>query len=433
MKKLLLLILFAVTYLFCYSQDTTKTAKSESWVKKYYNIDARKTPEKDSGINNGGVNSGRMNNMQGLQNVDNQPKLVNPNLGITDPAKAISGQQVQTRQINSVQSVSAQPTIAAPNLGITDPAKAIPGQQINSGQENNLRGVQRVSNQPNLIKPNLGITDPAKEIPTQQDQIPIQQNTQTVQSDSQIKPVNTLPPVISQPYRETRLGSSSPLYDTYRTNDNGAGSITNQVKGGSGIVPAPTPEVSPATVTANPQIYRDTRLGSSSPLYNTYRTNDNGAGAITNQVKGNTGGITASTPEVNPATINVKPQSYNENRLGSSSPLYDTYEKNDNGAGSVTNQVKGGSSEAVSIPTAEATPVQVKKAPQIYRDTRLGSSSSMYDTYEKNDNGAGAITNNPNKWGSGAAPVLVPVQSSAVRDSTSNKNIAEARDMTKRN
>jgi hypothetical protein len=33
----------------------------------------------------------------------------------------------------------------------------------------------------------------------------------------------------------------------------------------------------------------------------------------------------------------------------------------------------------------------------MYRDTRLGSSSPAYDTYEKNDYGAGAITNNPNK------------------------------------
>lgn len=33
----------------------------------------------------------------------------------------------------------------------------------------------------------------------------------------------------------------------------------------------------------------------------------------------------------------------------------------------------------------------------IYRDTRLGSSSPLYNTYEKNDNGAGSITTNPNK------------------------------------
>jgi hypothetical protein len=33
----------------------------------------------------------------------------------------------------------------------------------------------------------------------------------------------------------------------------------------------------------------------------------------------------------------------------------------------------------------------------MYRDTRLGSSSKLYDTYKKNDYGAGAITTNPNK------------------------------------
>ncbi len=32
---------------------------------------------------------------------------------------------------------------------------------------------------------------------------------------------------------------------------------------------------------------------------------------------------------------------------------------------------------------------------KIYRDTRLGSSSKKYDTYKKNDNGAGAVTTSP--------------------------------------
>lgn len=35
----------------------------------------------------------------------------------------------------------------------------------------------------------------------------------------------------------------------------------------------------------------------------------------------------------------------------------------------------------------------------IYRDTRLGSSSPLYDTYQKNNSGAGSITTNPNKGG----------------------------------
>jgi len=38
----------------------------------------------------------------------------------------------------------------------------------------------------------------------------------------------------------------------------------------------------------------------------------------------------------------------------------------------------------------------VAKKP-IYRDTRLGSSSKQYNSYKKNDKGAGAITTNPHK------------------------------------
>lgn len=47
------------------------------------------------------------------------------------------------------------------------------------------------------------------------------------------------------------------------------------------------------------------------------------------------------------------------------------------------------------------------KKKKIYRDTRLGSSSPMYNTYKKNDKGAGAITTNPNKGGSGSQPIVV--------------------------
>ena len=35
----------------------------------------------------------------------------------------------------------------------------------------------------------------------------------------------------------------------------------------------------------------------------------------------------------------------------------------------------------------------------LYRPTRLGSSSPLYSTYKKNNYGAGAITTNPNKSG----------------------------------
>jgi len=48
----------------------------------------------------------------------------------------------------------------------------------------------------------------------------------------------------------------------------------------------------------------------------------------------------------------------------------------------------------------DKTPAPVAKKSTkkpMYRDTRLGSSSKKYNTYKKNDNGAGAITTNPNK------------------------------------
>lgn len=50
--------------------------------------------------------------------------------------------------------------------------------------------------------------------------------------------------------------------------------------------------------------------------------------------------------------------------------------------------------------------ISAKKTP-VYRSTRLGSSSPQYDTYKKNDYGAGAITTDPNKvQGSGSNPVI---------------------------
>jgi len=88
------------------------------------------------------------------------------------------------------------------------------------------------------------------------------------------------------------------------------------------------------------------------------------------------------------------PQSsiYQDTRLGSSSPDYNTYEKNDNGVGSITTNPNKGTGSNMSIPSAN-----LNRPTPIYRDTRLGSSSPLYNTYEKNDDGAGAVTTNPNK------------------------------------
>lgn len=98
-------------------------------------------------------------------------------------------------------------------------------------------------------------------------------------------------------YRDTRLGSSSPLYNTYKKNDYGAGAITtNPNKGGGSIFN----QTYPATDSSRSQIFRDSRLGSSSPLYNTYQKNDYGAGAITtNPNKGGGGSFTSPAGNVN--------------------------------------------------------------------------------------------------------------------------------------
>jgi|SRR6185437_2073330 len=56
------------------------------------------------------------------------------------------------------------------------------------------------------------------------------------------------------------------------------------------------------------------------------------------------------------------------------------------GAGKINNSTKIGTDNYNPDP-----------ASPIYRDTRLGSSSPLYNTYKKNDNGAGSITTNPNK------------------------------------
>lgn len=113
----------------------------------------------------------------------------------------------------------------------------------------------------------------------------------------------------------------------------------------------------------------------------------------------------------------TQPHIYRDTRLGSSSPLYNTYKKNDYGAGAITtNPHKSGS-----VYEPENPAVPPKLTPHIYRDTRLGSSSPLYNTYEKNDYGAGSITTNPNK-GSSAGGVPAEVYQPAVEPSDSVQN-----------
>lgn len=86
---------------------------------------------------------------------------------------------------------------------------------------------------------------------------------------------------------------------------------------------------------------------------------------------------------------------YRDTRLGSSSPYNNTYKKNDYGAGAIT--TNPGKSNGISTFSANYFDSTESEKTKIYRDTRLGSSSSPYNTYQKNDDGAGAITTNPHK------------------------------------
>jgi len=86
---------------------------------------------------------------------------------------------------------------------------------------------------------------------------------------------------------------------------------------------------------------------------------------------------------------------YRDTRLGSSSPLYNTYEKNKNGAGGVTTDYY--KSQGSGIPESIPPQHYFDTTQHTYRDTRLGSSSPYYNTYEKNNYGAGSVTTNPNK------------------------------------
>lgn len=117
------------------------------------------------------------------------------------------------------------------------------------------------------------------------EQVYCQDTTQNQKlSEKHTYPINTTrsyqnPPSTNSIYRDTRLGGSSPLYNTYKKNDYGAGAITTDPNKGRGIANYENYDFKPKK-SAN-KIYRDTRLGGSSPLYNTYKKNDYGAGAIT--------------------------------------------------------------------------------------------------------------------------------------------------------
>ena len=93
-------------------------------------------------------------------------------------------------------------------------------------------------------------------------------------------------------YRDTRLGGSSPHHRTYKSNDYGAGAITTNPHKANGKADFPGDHFDSSNLKS--KVYRDTRLGGSSPHHRTYKSNDYGAGAITTDPhKGNGSSVPA--------------------------------------------------------------------------------------------------------------------------------------------
>ena len=92
-------------------------------------------------------------------------------------------------------------------------------------------------------------------------------------------------------YRDTRLGGSSPYFNTYKKNDYGAGAITTDPHKANGIAKYPNDYFDSGH--HSNKIYGRHQAWREVPeLYNNYKTNDYGAGAITtNPHKGNNSGV----------------------------------------------------------------------------------------------------------------------------------------------
>lgn len=222
-------------------------------------------------------------------------------LGIIISYTALSQDTTETRLVDKYYPKSETPTPEPENkiapISRNEPLNNSPVQQKSVINSNPISGsvVTKPTQAPNPKTNDINIADPVTTAPA------------TDISPQRQEPVVKDEPIVSQPAQSSVVNTT----------------------------PAPS------TTTSTPNhIYRDTRLGSSSPQYNTYEKNDYGAGAVTTNPNKNGGGAgsemnTPSTTE--PATQNSVQY---DNRLGSSSPLYNTYEKNNYGAGSVTTSPK---------------------------------------------------------------------------------------------
>jgi len=112
----------------------------------------------------------------------------------------------------------------------------------------------------------------------------------------------------------------------------------------------------------------------------------------TNKTVGTQISSSSQTKTVSSTSINTGPK-----RLVVTTTVADTTTRSAETIPSITTKPTITSTTAVNTPTTIARIVSVPKAPpsQPYVDTRLGSSTPQYDTWDKNANGAGAVTTSP--------------------------------------
>ena len=113
----------------------------------------------------------------------------------------------------------------------------------------------------------------------------------------------------------------------------------------------------------------------------------------TNKAVGTQITSTSQTKPISATSINTSPKTL----IVTTTPA-DTTTRSVENIPSITTQSTVTSATAVNTPTTVTRDVPVvQSAPPSspYRDTRLGSSTPQYDTWQKNANGAGAVTTSP--------------------------------------
>ncbi len=136
------------------------------------------------------------------------------------------------------------------------------------------------------------------------------------------------------------------------------------------------------------QGFSQTTDKSQHPLLDKYypqKQNPNAIKTVTTRAK--SAPETNHVPEAKP--VSAKPVA-KTNQVSETKPVYKTKQKP-----ALANTTVINKSSNYTSPVPVQKEVQTKPAAIPMRDTRLGSSSPLYDTYEKNNNGAGSVTTSP--------------------------------------